>query len=172
MLPPTRAKGTTGEEETPSTLKYCKAFFKPKTCLANFRPEVALQFRCFQQDMLLKKLNKLIGYFHVRVEKIRDERVALQVDILLMSVRWLQLIQELDIVKDFDTSERAVLERFNAQKVETQEAKNRVSAIKCLMNVAPRLTFLHAFTARPGSASAEQSQVRLGKNGAGNTRRV
>ena len=126
-MAPTRVKAGAGEKETPSTLKYRKAFFKPKTALANVRLEMALQFRCFQQDTLLKKLYRLISYFHDRVEKIRDERVVLQVDILLMSMRRLNLIQELDIVKEFESQERAVLERFNAQKVETQEAKDRVS---------------------------------------------
>ncbi|CAG7731039.1 unnamed protein product [Allacma fusca] len=114
------------KKEAPSTTKARKAFFKPKTSLANVKLELALQFRCFQQDVALRKLNGFISYFHDRVEKIRDERVSLQVDVLLMSMRMLNLIQELDIVKDFDSTEKGVLERFSAQKVETAEAKERM----------------------------------------------
>jgi len=109
-----------------SVWKYRKSFFNPKTEPMTKRKDVIVAERCFQRDELLEKLNKIIAYFKQRVNDVRTERVELQLDIKLMSLGLLVLIQELDIVKEFDTAEKTILERLKAQKVECVTAKERV----------------------------------------------
>ncbi len=110
--------------------KYRKTFFNPKTEAMSKRKERVITARCAQRDELLLKLKRLIEYFKKRVTDVSHERVILQLDTKLMSLGLLILIQELDIVKEFDTAEKTVLERLNAQKVECVNARERVSTCR------------------------------------------
>ena len=123
-------KSTALEGLSVAVWKYRKSFFNPKGEPTTRRRDRILTHRCFQRDELLVKLKKLIDYFKQRVSDVRNERIELQLDIKLMSIGLLVLIQELDIVKEFDSAEKAILERLRAQKVECETARERVKLLK------------------------------------------